>query len=384
MDAFFGILIAIGCILPIFLAFFALTRRDAGIRETMLALLLTQFVLIFIAAYGDAQGYDAFELLLINAAMLIAPTFFIYLRVMTLGKSGFSRRQLFHYIPYLSSWLYFLILLDGDPDSLDRLFIQPHFDQRPFLFNLFYVAELCCIPIYSILGLCILRDHRKSLSQQFSYSEGLDLKWAGVLIWFTLGIWFVIAIPDFLQLYLTRSMIPDTRSGFVIAAIMVACLCFYGLRQTNIFLAPSITTPAKPETVVIDEPEAVEKYKKSGLSEPVAHQQMSALKEYMDTHKPYLQPKLSHAELAEMLALTPHDLSNLINQHMGCNFYDFINQYRVAAFKEKIEANQDQQFTLLAIAMDCGFNSKSAFNRVFKKETGQTPSAYVKNWRRYN
>jgi AraC-like DNA-binding protein len=67
----------------------------------------------------------------------------------------------------------------------------------------------------------------------------------------------------------------------------------------------------------------------------------------------------------------------VINQREGKHFYDFVNTYRIEEFKEMIAARKNLQFTLLSIALDCGFSSKTSFNRYFKKATGQTPSEYV-------
>jgi len=80
--------------------------------------------------------------------------------------------------------------------------------------------------------------------------------------------------------------------------------------------------------------------------------------------------------LAEMSRITPNYLSQVINLLEGKNFFDFINYYRVEEVKRVINSNQLNQFTLLGIAFECGFNSKAAFNRAFKKFTGITPSEF--------
>jgi AraC-like DNA-binding protein len=93
----------------------------------------------------------------------------------------------------------------------------------------------------------------------------------------------------------------------------------------------------------------------------------------------WLDPALSLPQLAAALQTNTPALSRFINQEYGRNFNDFINQYRIRAFIEKLKAGEQEQNTLLALAFDCGFNSKNTFNRAFKKETGQTPSQYIKN-----
>ncbi len=97
---------------------------------------------------------------------------------------------------------------------------------------------------------------------------------------------------------------------------------------------------------------------------------------FMDEQKPYTNAGLTLTELAGMLKISPHLLSKVINEVYQKNFFDFINSYRIEAFKERFEDPRNRQYTMLAIAFEVGFNSKTAFNRAFKKMTQQTPREY--------
>ena len=96
----------------------------------------------------------------------------------------------------------------------------------------------------------------------------------------------------------------------------------------------------------------------------------------MESNRPYLDPELTLPKLADDLKVTNHHLSQVINEVHGKNFFNFINEYRVEEVKRKIQDPKYQNYTLLGIAFESGFNSKSAFNRVFKNITGTTPSTY--------
>ncbi|MBW6492346.1 MAG: AraC family transcriptional regulator [Lentimicrobium sp.] len=96
----------------------------------------------------------------------------------------------------------------------------------------------------------------------------------------------------------------------------------------------------------------------------------------MNTEKPYLDADLTLPQLATRLQIPSHLLSRVINEKFGLNFFDFINQYRVDELKSKLNNPEFDNLSLLGIAFECGFNSKSAFNRVFKKITGLTPSEF--------
>ena len=98
----------------------------------------------------------------------------------------------------------------------------------------------------------------------------------------------------------------------------------------------------------------------------------------MQKEKPYLQPDLTLSDLAATLKTNTSILSLAINAGFGKNFNDFINEYRVEDFKAKMASKEFQHLTLLAVAFESGFNSKTTFNRAFKKFTNQNPSDFQK------
>ncbi|MCT4646177.1 MAG: helix-turn-helix domain-containing protein, partial [Carboxylicivirga sp.] len=94
----------------------------------------------------------------------------------------------------------------------------------------------------------------------------------------------------------------------------------------------------------------------------------------------YRDYKLGLNDLAEELQINPNQLSALLNEQIGKSFYDYINEFRIEEVKKRLVDTAYQNQTILSIAWDCGFNSKSAFNRIFKTLTGLTPSAYQKKY----
>jgi AraC-like DNA-binding protein len=115
----------------------------------------------------------------------------------------------------------------------------------------------------------------------------------------------------------------------------------------------------------------------AAVPSPEAEALQESLRRYMLEHQPYLDPNLSLHALAAGLQLPPHVLSRVINDGFGQSFFDFVNGYRVEAFKRRMRAPDAGRFTLLSLALEVGFNSKTAFNRAFKKHTGQTPREHL-------
>ncbi len=122
--------------------------------------------------------------------------------------------------------------------------------------------------------------------------------------------------------------------------------------------------------------EPVKKYQKQKLSDARANQLKVQLTDYMQEHRPYLDNELALTDLSEQLGVSPHQLSQLLNQHFQQSFYDFINEYRIEEIKRRLSDPSVQNETILSLALEAGFNSKATFNTVFKRKEKMTPSAY--------
>jgi adenylate cyclase len=120
------------------------------------------------------------------------------------------------------------------------------------------------------------------------------------------------------------------------------------------------------------------KYQTSTLKEEDMKVYSQRLERCMSEEKPYLDPQLSLKDLAEKMELSPNHLSQLLNEKMGQNFAEFVNSYRLEEFKARVVAPAHQHLTILALAMDSGFSSKTVFNTFFKKKMGITPRKYWK------
>lgn len=262
----------------------------------------------------------------------------------------------------------------------------------------FSYAKLHAISIsgvsYVIVSLLLLRRHAKTIRDSFSSIEKVDLRWLRILTYGLGGIWLLMLLFRSDVLIFT---------GVVTFIFLIG---FFGVRQGDIFThgipredeeipaddaSPefgdagakhvsmadgSDAAEQTPEEVTGQAGEQKQKYSKSGLGEEAAAELHAALIALMVEKERFKKSDLSIDDLAAELLVHPNHLSQVINQKEGKNFYDFVNSYRIASFKRLIEANKNRRYTLLSLAFDCGFSSKSSFNRVFKKETGQTPSQY--------
>jgi AraC-like DNA-binding protein len=148
-----------------------------------------------------------------------------------------------------------------------------------------------------------------------------------------------------------------------IIAVVIYTIGYMGWRQPEIFAGNAFAT-------------AVEKYKSSPLSLSEMQRYKKQLTDIMEKDKPFLNSLLTLKELAGSMGIQSYRLSQVINQQFNQNFFDFVNYYRIKEAKAKLSDPKNAHFSILAIAYDAGFNSKSVFNTAFKKHTGMTPSRF--------
>jgi AraC-like DNA-binding protein len=240
-------------------------------------------------------------------------------------------------------------------------------------------------PVYSVLGLFRLKRHIKNIEGNFSYTAGIDLRWLKTIF---------IAIVVVNVLHILLNIFSDIYPLFTyqtgdnlmhsLNVFLIFFIGYYGFKQTLIY--PS--EKAKPDLTfkeqfaginLIENSETSPKYVKSGLQKNDVDVYYSSLIQLMDSEKLFLDSRLSIKTVADKLGMSVNHLSQVINQQSGKNFFRFINEYRVEEAKKLLLDQSNQKYTILAIAYDCGFNSKSSFNTIFKQYTGKTPSDFIEN-----
>jgi AraC-like DNA-binding protein len=118
------------------------------------------------------------------------------------------------------------------------------------------------------------------------------------------------------------------------------------------------------------------KYLKQAFPTERRKECLERIRDFMSREKPYLHEKLTIVEFSEMIGLPVHLISMTINSELSQNFYAFINNYRIEAAKDKLRSQECMDSSILDIAYEVGFNSKSTFNAIFKRSTGTTPKKY--------
>ena len=297
---------------------------------------------------------------------------FLYLKSIVMPtKKLFSRNWPHFIIPIL------YILFISIPLLISMWNKEPVFDYIMIGEDYFSLAINYSL-IYCIISLNLLKKAETIVENNYSNTQGVDLKWIKKLL---IGATVVISIDVLSTLYellimeLTWNTFYLTAIGVV---ILIGYLAYNGLTQSKVLLPMFLLN----DCLILEENEAkvssIENQKSIKYSDSEINQLNKLLDDIMKKEKSYLNEDLSLGSLALLLETTDKKISYLLNQHKKISFYDYINGYRVEEVKLKMENHFYDKYTLLAIAFECGFNSKSSFNRIFKKIAKVSPSEYKK------
>lgn len=330
------------------------------------AALLVFFYLNFIEA---TSRFTPLLIVLGCLPFLTAPLVFLYVQALT--NPSFKPWQIWpHALLFFAVIIVFFYQYWFTPDS-GNIRIGDGYIMRgmglPYLIRYYPLILAWVSFLYPAISLLLLYRHEKTVLNEFSYQESITLRW--------LRNWIVLELVGFfISFFVIQAgsvemfdIVMSFRVLATLISINIFVVGFYGLRQPIIF---------KSEKESIATASDNEKYKSSNLSKEASEEILQNLELKMKKDLLFTRQNLGISDLAEEMGVSKHRLSQVINAQIGTNFYDFVNRYRVDEFKERLYDPKYDHLTMLGIALECGFSSKSSFNQVFKRFEGSTPSQF--------
>lgn len=297
-------------------------------------------------------------------AFTYGPLLYLYVGFITHPEKKFDAINLVHFVPFSAFFIVSVLFRSQSVvDDLPAFFKSDRWMSLRIIYSTCFFLSITC---YSILTFIKIRRHQNTLKDLISYTSGIiTLNWlkvisisfySGYIIFFILGGLKIIGeyIP-FDPYYVVF--------GFI--ALFSFVFGFYGIRQSMIDII--VSGESKKET---------EKYSRSGLKEYQADEFLQNLIGYVEKNKPFLDQNLNIYTLSKMTGIQRHHITQILNENYKRNFFTFINEYRVKEVISRFKDRKYDNFTILAIAFDSGFNSKTTFNSIFKNITGMTPSQF--------
>ena len=374
-------LFVIGIFLAFFLQFLLFSKKGKTLPDKILGVWMFVIGLHLFSYYIYNLGYwERFPHLTGIThpfPLLHGPLLFLYVVFSLRKEQHFGWRDFAHFLPALGSYLYMMPYFFGYTIAEKRLVDSGQMEDYKTFMYLSLVGFIISGITYPVVAYHLITKHERLVHENYSFDESISLNWLKYCIG-GLGLIFLsVGIISFMQ-YLLDVQFPFNVDFIFYAEIILFILFvgYFGIRHQGIFAENKTTQEATSGNDDTDTKKTTG-YIRSGLKTDEAQELHQKLLQLMNEKKPYLEPKLTLNMLATQLDVSSNHLSQTINQHQNQNFYDFINQYRVEEFKQRAKDPKNQHFNILALALDSGFNSKSAFNLIFKKHTGITPSHFM-------
>lgn len=343
---------------------------DFVLMAWLLTISFKMMILLISAEHGEFFD-NQFSIGLIP--LTFGPFLFLYTKNLLYRRWFFKSRDFLHYTPFIFFTFLYFTFFKGKLSFDNHMFFLD--DGYLWVRLMYSIAFMSSVSYYTFLTLKILGRHRKQLKDRFSFlSESNELNWLYVLtaifgvtyfLYFSLGTYNVLMKQGFFDIAYTSD---------VFLTILAFSVSYFGIKQPYLF---KVIPEENEEFMALKKKnESKRKYKNSNLTEEQKEEYVKHIFTFMDEERPFINAELTVQDLSKQLNISRHHLTELLNNDIGKNFFTFINEYRVEEVKRRLLDARFEHLTIVAIAFESGFNSKSTFNSIFKQNTGNTPSQW--------
>ncbi|MBP9152875.1 MAG: helix-turn-helix transcriptional regulator [Flavobacteriales bacterium] len=369
----------VGLAQSLFAAFALGTRRTVSLPDKLLvgSLLLFAFKFIILIFHLEHQEFFDMQFSLGLIPLTFSPILYLYTYYLVSERKKFRALDLLHFLPFVLITLAYFIFFQDVVDFSDESFLR----QDPYLWVrvTFSIVFFTSVIVYTVLTFAKLIVFRRNIEAQFSYRDGdLQLFWVNfIAVLFTLSGLVVIVAGAYNAIMFKRVVDTALLSHIGLTSVAYA-ISYFGLRQPSLFRSEYATEQKPPPQKPAAKTEPESKEVKPRFTDQEAKALIERLIIHMSEERPYLNPELTLSDLSAQINLAKHELTDLLNVHMEMNFFTFVNDFRLKAVIRRLANPDYDHLTIMAIANDCGFNSKSTFNSLFKQTYEHTPSDYKK------
>lgn len=329
-------------------------HKNPHSRLLLSLLLIDLSMIVFRLQYLMHYSYEKLGVAFFLAGpfmFLLGPFLFFYLRSIVIPETTITIKDIKHFVVSAVFIVLIVPVFLYGKDSTYYFYLQ-RIIGSPWLFLVVQFGY------YLFQAHRLLRLHKKNIVEKFSNVERMDASWLKLILWLFVLILIFITIGTPWLIHGFNFSAYNTTSAIFFSLILFF-IAYKGIQQK----IPQESFSGNENDLVISDSDTVLRLREKLLS-------------HMDENKPFLNPELTLVDLAKQVTIGRNQLSQVINSGMGDNFYNFINKFRIEEVKELMKNDAKKQYTILSLANDAGFNSKSSFNNVFKKMTGLTPSEY--------
>ncbi len=362
-----GIIAVVSISLLVLLAVKLVLQRSADTMAKSLMLLLLAGLMALVAnqMYGAenlALRFPHYSFSTVGLMYSIGPVLYTYVRRVADGRSVFVGRWWYlHWLPALILWLVFVPYYSQS--AAEKIAFLPTLKATLWV-TLLYLFNYTQIIIYCCCCFPPLRRYHRMLQNNVADTHWLNLRWLQYLC-----VGFLLLVPVDVVLPLLGIAGPALyNSVLVLVSLLLIVLCYSALGQSRFPFSEFVLETESPTEAEAD------RYAHSSLREDSARHYLAKLEALMREERAYRDGELSLRRLAERLRMSPHHLSQLLNEQLQQRFYDYINTWRIDDAKQQLVEEPEKTITDIAFAV--GYNNKASFYNAFKRQLGLTPSQY--------
>lgn len=365
------------------------SKSDHIIIAWSVLAILSQLGFYYVATGNYAMNVR-FSQFVFGTLLLHAPMLYFYVQAQLDPNFTFNVKNLLHLTPL---FIFYLLHIPEFSQNVGMSVCSSHFGC--YLSNkpcsvVYNFSKLILNTFYLMLTFFTYRDLYKPENKRKGH-EKIDFLWIKILLYVTFSLNIFIIIYRLLEVGQIHIFPANLFLMNIVISAYIIVFSFIGSNFTGIldflklvnklliYIDIKMSYYLKKEQAE-DEliPELDDCQNAFGLCEDTLEKYLVMLKKYILEEKPFLDQHLSRAKLAGLIKIPSHHLAYVIKIKYNQTFTDFINSYRLELLLEKLDEPKYKNFTLLALAFECGFNSKSTFNRCFKTHLGKTPTEFLK------
>jgi AraC-like DNA-binding protein len=393
-------ILLIGIIIGIFTSGVLLFAPSNKLANRYLAALLFICVGALLHNFLLAAGiYDQFPTLYFLPVILslgIGPLLYLYInRLIHLKKIKYQIAWM-HLLPVLIQLLVYCFCFFQTPSAKYTIWKDYY---EPFIKPIQIIAVYISVAIYSYLSFKEIEHYKLRLNYFYSNTEKMTLNWFQQLLYvfifyYVLSVFFTIVSYSF-------KMETDYFPSDFIRCIIILLIAIFAIKQNSLLNIqhnlitiaekeeiplkvvvaeiPNIVTTVEttiPSITILETSSAISVEPEDAKPKEINTALLQKIIDVVTTEQLFLNPDLTIADVAEKMNFSTKTISHTINNGINKSFSKFINQFRVDLFKQKMASGKYSHLSILGLALECGFNSKSSFNRIFKEITGSSPKEY--------
>jgi len=331
-------------------------NRTANVWFGIFLFLWSTFWVEEIMGLTYIDSLNSIPLISLRFSQFLTPIVF-YFSIVYYTNPEFKFKQMdFKYVILPIIFLFGLIVQQTNKEDVLILIIL----------NALMIVQALYFTLFSYIK---IKHHKKRVQLFSSNTSEIDLDWLENIIV------ALVVLSIFIGLYnmLFRSTNLNIFANLV-SVVIIFFVAYNALKQKEIFLLNE-----NQRNLIIETVQEVNIEKQKVIPDNDLEKLKLELSQLMDHKQPFLDAELSLKRLAELINITPHQLSYVINEGFNENFFLFVNRYRVEKVKELLLDNEKNHLSIMGIAFESGFNSKTSFNTTFKKISSQTPSEFKKS-----